>query len=82
MCEYFKIDKKSSWASNAEKFNFTIKWHFNIFTKKTVILKCNNISQYHCIFDQIKAAFESIKYFLQKKCSDPKHLNNDSVYLG
>jgi len=31
---------------------------------------------------KIKAAFESIKYFLQKKCSDPKHLNNDNIYLG
>ncbi len=32
------------------------KLDFNIYKQKIVILNCNNISQYYCIFDQINAA--------------------------
>ncbi len=40
--------------------------HRNKLHKKTVILNCNNISQFYYIFDQINAALMSIRDLFQK----------------
>ncbi len=46
------------------------KYILKYITIKTIILNCNNTSQYYrfyCIFDQIKTALVSIRDFKKKK---------------
>ena len=60
------------WSNDADNsaLHHRNKLYFKVFKKqKTIILNCNNISQYYCffcIYYEINAALMSIRDFVQK----------------
>ncbi len=68
-----------SWLLKIQLCHFRNKLHVKI-KQKSVVLKCNNISQYfcfYCVFDQINAAIVNKKDFFQnilKNLTGPKPL--------
>ncbi len=46
--------------------NSALILHFKIYSDLKVILKCNISQYFYCIFDQINAAFVSIRDLFQK----------------
>ncbi len=62
-------------------YKYKIIWKISKY--KTVILKCNNIALYYClycIYDQINEGFVSIRDFFQKSLRNLSNLNG-IVYL-
>ncbi len=71
------------WSNDADNsdFHHINKLHFKIYyNRKQVILNCNNISQYHCIFEQIcsfgEHSFKNIKILHSEKKIQSRHWGN------
>ncbi len=70
------------WSNDYWKFSLAITWINYILKLKTVILNCNNISQYYCfycIFNHINAALMSIRFFFPKSFNVKSYQHSNSI---